>query len=289
MRGYKIFGPDYTCGKYKYSLDEWNVHTGELIACESGFHFCKEAVECLDYYRYTPENTYAEVECDDEYIVEDDKIVCKRLKIIKTLTYEDFEKLITIEIDTPFKKCKYVGGKLQGKYQQWYRENKQLKIETTYVDNKIHGSYKEWLNGQLRIETNYENGLPHGISSSWYPDGQLENKTCFEKGVVHGLSTSWYLDGGKKEDCWYVNGKRDGNYTYWYDDGQLSISSHYKNGKLNGTYTKWNPDGIIDTEVVYENGNKKNNNRMLPLCKYTLHFLVGAMIVKVFVKTIKNE
>jgi len=296
MRGYKIFGPDYTCRGYKYSLDEWNVHTGELIACESGFHFCKEADECVDYYLCTPENTYAEVECDDEYIVENDKIVCKRLKIINTLSYEQFEKLITIEVDTPFKKCKYVAGKLQGKYQEWYQENKQLKIETAYVDNNIHGSYKRWLkDGQLENETNYENGVVHGMSKFWYPNGQLESETNYENGLLHGMSNSWYLNGGKKEECSYVNGKRDGRYTYFYDDGMWFISSRYKNGKLNGNYITWNPDGIKNKKVVYENGDKKvyengdkNNNGMLPLCKYTLHFLVGAMIAEVFIKIIKK-
>jgi hypothetical protein len=121
MRGYKIFGPDYTCRGYHYALDDWwNVYDGTVEMYKSGFHFCLRAIDCLQYYDYSPENTYAEVECGNKYTVNGDKVVCNKLKITKTLTYEEFGKLITFDVDTKVKKCSYVNGKLDGEYREWW-------------------------------------------------------------------------------------------------------------------------------------------------------------------------
>lgn len=54
MRGYKIFGPNYTCKYYKYSLDTTNVYNVEVLELHNGLHFCPRAVDCLSYYNYVP-------------------------------------------------------------------------------------------------------------------------------------------------------------------------------------------------------------------------------------------
>ena len=88
---------DYICRGYKYSLDTPNIYNGEIKLCESGFHFCVNALDCLSYYDYTPEHTYALVESGDNYFVRDDKVVCDKLSIISTLSYEEFGKMLTGE------------------------------------------------------------------------------------------------------------------------------------------------------------------------------------------------
>jgi len=201
MRGYKIFGSNYTCREYKYSLDTPNIYDGKIEVCGSGFHFCPVVVDCLQYYPCTPINTYAEVECGDEYIVKDDKVVCKELRIVKTLTYNEFRELATGTITTPLLQCSYVKGILNGSYKEWYL-NEKIKLETVYVDGKKHGIYRRWRdNGQLSFET-YVDDKEHGIHRDWYSNGQLSLETT------------------------YVNNKICGSFKNWYSNGQLSLEKN---------------------------------------------------------------
>lgn len=168
MYGYKIFGPNYTCRGYKYSLKNINNYKGKIEVGKSGFHYCPRPIDCLEYYDYSPENTYAKVECvGDEYILQDDKVVCKNLKIVTPLTYKQFRKLITYKLDTNFSKCTYVAGKLHGSYKEWY-ENGNLRIKCTYKNGLLNGRYNEWYNdGKVKIKTNYVNGNLHGSYKEW--------------------------------------------------------------------------------------------------------------------------
>lgn len=182
MRGYKIFGPDYTCRDYKYSLDCKNTYTGKIKVCVSGFHFCQTAVECLQYYEYIPENTYAEVESGNEYIVEDDKVVCKELSIIRTLTYKEFGQLLTCNLDTPYKKCSYVGGVLHGNYKTMYS------------------------NGDIYETAEYSNGKLHGVYRRWYESGTLETERNYCNGTLHGKYTEYNIEGKLFRECNYIDG-----------------------------------------------------------------------------------
>jgi hypothetical protein len=184
MRGYKIFGPNYTCLEYRYRLDDLNIYYGKIKPCESGFHFCPIAVNCLQYYPCTPGNTYAEVECGKDYIVQDDKVVCSELRIVKTLTFDEFKNLATGTIDTPTLKCSYVGGLLEGSYKRFY-DNGKVWVGTNCVENKRHGSYKEWYeNRQLDVETTYVNGKLDGSYKEWYENGQLYVETTYVDGKM---------------------------------------------------------------------------------------------------------
>lgn len=168
MRGYKIFGSNYTCREYKYSLDTPNIYDGKIEMCTSGFHYCPIAVDCLQYYPCVPENTYAEVECGDKYIIQDDKVVCSELRIVKTLTYDEFKQLATGTIKTPTLECSYVNGKLNGEYKTWY-SNGNLHTQAFYIHGKLDGIYKKWHeNGELYKEASYIDGKLHIIYKMWY-------------------------------------------------------------------------------------------------------------------------
>jgi antitoxin component YwqK of YwqJK toxin-antitoxin module len=255
MRGYKIFEADYTCRGYKYSVNDWNIHDGEVKVRESGFHFCPRALDCLEYYGYDPENTYAEVECDDEYIVDRDKVVCKRLKITKTLTYEEFGKLLTGDISTPLKKCSYVDGKLHGDYRR-YHENGQLLVETKYSNGELNGSYKEWReDGMLKTKTTYKDGLEDGLYEMYNKNGGLFIKSHFKDGYMYGISRQWHENGILfVERDYFTRDILNGTCKHWNSKGQLVLESHYKNGMLHGSYKEWYSDGTPHTEKTYTNG-----------------------------------
>lgn len=96
VKGYKIFGPNYTCRGYKYSSK--NIYQGDLKMCISGFHFCPKVVDCLMYYNCTPENTYVEV-IGKDCIIEYDKVLYKELTI-KPISREEFMKACTGVVKT---------------------------------------------------------------------------------------------------------------------------------------------------------------------------------------------
>lgn len=50
VKGYKIFGPNYTYSGHEYSLTEPNVYQGNLEMYKSEIHFYQRAVDCLIYY-----------------------------------------------------------------------------------------------------------------------------------------------------------------------------------------------------------------------------------------------
>ena len=58
---------------------EWLEHDGELVMCESGLHASRHPFDAL---KYAPGSTLCLVEVDGEIIEDDDKLVCRRRRII---------------------------------------------------------------------------------------------------------------------------------------------------------------------------------------------------------------
>ena len=99
--GYKIFNYDWT-GYNDYSYVDENgevegsVHTvtGNLEHCGWGLHYCENPVDCMRYRDLIQWNKFALVEAYDENIKRDndDKSVCRTLKIKKVLSFNDMIK-----------------------------------------------------------------------------------------------------------------------------------------------------------------------------------------------------
>ena len=99
--GYKIFGWDWTgYNDYSYADEngevEGSVHTvtGDLKYCGWGLHYCENPVDCMRYRGLIQWNKFALVEAYDENIKRDndDKSVCRTLKIKKVLSFDDMIK-----------------------------------------------------------------------------------------------------------------------------------------------------------------------------------------------------
>ena len=99
--GYKIFNYDWTgYNDYSYADEngevEGSVHTvtGDLEHCGWGLHYCENPVDCMRYRDLIKWNKFALVEAYDENIKRDndDKSVCRTLKIKKVLSFDDMIK-----------------------------------------------------------------------------------------------------------------------------------------------------------------------------------------------------
>ena len=98
MRGYKIMKSDMTCKGFQYEVGKKYSLKGELVICESGFHFCENPFDCLKYYdNIEGDKRLFLVEALGEVISQGDKTVTNKIKIIEEI--KDVEKFFDENID----------------------------------------------------------------------------------------------------------------------------------------------------------------------------------------------
>ena len=81
MKGYKGFDRDLKCRGFQYEIGKTFTHQGEVSLCNSGLHFCENALRVLDFY--DPTQRFAEVEAEDVVTetASDSKRVAKTIHI----------------------------------------------------------------------------------------------------------------------------------------------------------------------------------------------------------------
>lgn len=87
MKGYKVFEPNWTCRGFQYKVGKTYKHEGEIELCESGFHFCKELINCFNYYSFNPNNKVAEIEATGKIEHGSSKSVTDEITILRELTW----------------------------------------------------------------------------------------------------------------------------------------------------------------------------------------------------------
>mgnify|MGYP002765322648 CR=1 FL=1 len=93
IKGYKVFNPDWTCRGFQYKVGETFVHNGNIEMCGSGFHFCRKASDCFDYYDFNSNNKVAEVEAIGLVETQGNKSVTDKIKIVREI---EWQELLTI-------------------------------------------------------------------------------------------------------------------------------------------------------------------------------------------------
>ena len=89
----------------------------------------------------------------------------------------------------------FYNGKREGVAKRW-SENKVLRVESFYKQNRLVGSYKSWWeNGVLGQEAHYENGKMNGVAKEWYATGQLSKERLLVHGSEDGLQKAWLKNG----------------------------------------------------------------------------------------------
>lgn len=98
MRGYKVFGPDWTCRYFQYEVGKTYKMDDKPVLCERGFHFCEKVSDCFTYYPFSPMNKVAEIEALGDIVTNKncDKSCTNEIRIVREISWEETLKLANI-------------------------------------------------------------------------------------------------------------------------------------------------------------------------------------------------
>ena len=94
MKGYKVFNPDWTCRGFQYEVGKTYKHDGDISPCRAGFHFCRKAADCFQYYSFNPNNKVAEVEALGLVESDDTKSVTNEIHIVREIPWAELLELV---------------------------------------------------------------------------------------------------------------------------------------------------------------------------------------------------
>ena len=98
MKGYKVFGPNWTCRGFQYEVGKTYVEDVEPKCCDKGFHFCKDLKDCFNYYAFNSDNKVAEVIAIGDVDEEQDggKCCTNKIQIIREISWEEVLKMVNM-------------------------------------------------------------------------------------------------------------------------------------------------------------------------------------------------
>ena len=89
VKGFKVFNPDWTCRGFQYEVGKVYEEDVKPRVCDSGFHFCKQAKDCFNYYSFNPENKVAEVIALGDIAEDGDKCCTNIIQIVREVTWRE--------------------------------------------------------------------------------------------------------------------------------------------------------------------------------------------------------
>ena len=96
ITGYKVFNPDWTCRGKAYTCPGTFEEDIEPVACKSGMHFCKKAVDCFNYYKFDSRNHIAEVIAHGTVVEALNKCCTNKLEIVREIPWSELLELVNV-------------------------------------------------------------------------------------------------------------------------------------------------------------------------------------------------
>ena len=110
----------------------------------------------------------------------------------------------------------------QKEVEKSYFSNGNLEYEAEYVNEKLDGTSKVWLeDGTLYSISKYSNNQPHGIWKKFHSNGKLMFEVNYEYGQKHGIERWHYDNGNLKSEQGFDFGISISEITRWNIDGTL--------------------------------------------------------------------
>ena len=96
QRGYKVFNPDMTCRGFQFEFGNTYEENVSPSVCNRGFHFCKEAKDCFNYYGFDPNNKVAEIIALGEVSEEGDKSCTNKIQIVREIPWIELLGMVNL-------------------------------------------------------------------------------------------------------------------------------------------------------------------------------------------------
>jgi hypothetical protein len=105
ITGFKGFDKNLKCRGHQFNVGETHKHDGEVVACNSGFHFCEHPLDVFAYYP-PGESRFASVRGGGEIDRKgtDTKVACSSLHIEAEV---DFSAMVTAAVKFVFDRAKW--------------------------------------------------------------------------------------------------------------------------------------------------------------------------------------
>ena len=189
IKGYKGFQKGLVCRDKKYQVGKEYKHKGDIKLCESGFHFCENPLDVLEYYDLVG-SEFAEVEAIGKVENDEKKSVTDKIKIKAKL---DLSGFIKASVDFLFEKCK-VGETGGDSIQANKEDSAQLASSGYYAKLASSGDYaKLELNGKdtvgaaIGIESKIKGKKGNWITLAEYQwDGKGYKPICVRSAQIDG-------------------------------------------------------------------------------------------------------
>ena len=179
IKGFKVFNPDWTCRGFQYKVGETFVHNGNIEMCGAGFHFCRKASDCFNYYNFNSQNKVAEVEALGLVETQGDKSVTDKIKIIREI---EWSELLTIVND---------GKNCTGLQNTGNRNTGNCNTGDRNTGNCNTGDWNS---------TNYSTGFFNSVEQNIFlfnkPTSMSRDKICSLKGIQilnWNFENSWWI------------------------------------------------------------------------------------------------
>jgi hypothetical protein len=90
ITAFKAFDKDLKCRGFQYEVDKTYKHEGQVVPCESGFHFCENPLDVLDYYPLDTATRFAVVKASGQIKTEGNKSASAEISISAELKFPQF-------------------------------------------------------------------------------------------------------------------------------------------------------------------------------------------------------
>ena len=174
VKGVKAFKKGLICRDFQFAENQTFKHNGKIEQCESGFHFCENPLDVLNYYDLT-DCDFAEVEAVGDFKKndEDSKVVTNQLKINGKIDLKGFIKL---SFEYLWKKCK---------------DNKDTAASGDSSKLAASGNYSQLdITGMNSVGANIGNcGIIKGVIGTWITLAEYDNNNicvCVKSAKIDG-------------------------------------------------------------------------------------------------------
>jgi antitoxin component YwqK of YwqJK toxin-antitoxin module len=108
--------------------------------------------------------------------------------------------------------------------------------------------------GTVKLRSAVLAGRLHGESSGWFTNGGPELCEHFQEGLPHGLRTTWHPNGQKRSEGQLEAGRQQGVYRQWDEHGKQVVEAGFVDGKPHGPSLAWYPNGSLKAEALMQHG-----------------------------------